>query len=175
MRISILPIVALAGTALASGATITAAINEIANATLALNKTIADWPRTLIGTLPIIAKSTALLAEIHKGTKVARASLPLSFDETIQVAQATVKLSGDVNSTLETVIRAKPDFDHLLLSPVILLNLELERDATEDFSTAVIDKVPVELKANAEALVKPIDDAFAKTIRTYSTLRRLRV
>ncbi|KAF4978631.1 hypothetical protein FZEAL_5034 [Fusarium zealandicum] len=172
MRLSILPFVALAGTALASGDTISAAINNIANATIALNKTITDWPRTLIGTLPIITKSTTLLAEIHKGTKVARKSAPLSVDEALQVAQATIQLGSDVNTTLETVIRAKSDFDRLLLSPVILLNLELQRDATEDFSQAIIDKVPEALQGNAEALVKGIDASFEKAINKYSVLRR---
>ncbi|KAF4451324.1 antigenic cell wall [Fusarium albosuccineum] len=172
MRLSLLPIVALAGSVLASGDTITAAIDDIANATLALNKTIATWPRTLIGTLPIITKSTELLAEIHKGTKVARASEPLSFDETLQVAQATINLAADVNTTLETVIRAKPDFDRLLLSPVILLNLKLQQDASEDFSSAVIEKVPEELQGNAETLTKGIDDSFVKAIKKYSSLRR---
>ncbi|RMJ14830.1 hypothetical protein CDV36_005495 [Fusarium kuroshium] len=171
MRLSILPVLALAGSALASGATIVAAINEIGNATLSLNKTIADWPKTLIGTLPIITKSTILLAEIHNGTKTARASRPLSLDETIAVAQATTKLGGQVNMTLETVIRAKPDFDRLLLRPVILLNLELQRDLTEDFSDAVIDKVPDELQANAKELVKGIGESFEKAIKTYSSLR----
>lgn len=73
--------------------------------------------------------------------------------------------------TLETVIRAKPDFDRLLLRPVILLNLELQRDLTEDFSDAVIAKVPDELQANAKELVKGIGESFEKAIKTYSSLR----
>ncbi|KAF5018391.1 hypothetical protein F66182_9620 [Fusarium sp. NRRL 66182] len=171
MRLSLLPLVALAGSALASGDTISAAIDNISNATLALNNTIAHWPKTLIGTLPIITRSTQLLAEIHKGTKVARSSAPLSFQETIQVAQATTELGKDVNITLETVIAAKSSFDRLLLSPVILLNLEMQRDSSADFSEAVISKVPAELQENAKALVKGIDDSFAKAIAKYSKLR----
>ncbi|KAJ3523013.1 hypothetical protein NM208_g12616 [Fusarium decemcellulare] len=152
MRLSLLPIVALAGSVLASGDTITAAIDDIANATLALNKTIATWPP-------------------YPHWLPAPRSL-WSFDETLQVAQATINLAADVNTTLETVIRAKPDFDRLLLSPVILLNLKLQQDASEDFSSAVIEKVPEELQGNAETLTKGIDDSFVKAIKKYSSLRR---
>ncbi|KAF4959119.1 hypothetical protein FSARC_10832 [Fusarium sarcochroum] len=174
MRLSLLPLVALAGSALASGDTISAAIDNISNATLALNKTIATWPKTLIGTLPITTKSTLLLAEIHRGTVVARDSEPLSLDETLQVAKATSQLGADVNITLETVIAAKPSFDKLLLSPVILLNLELQRNLSIDFSEAVVSKVPADLQDKAKALVQGIDDSFAQAIQKFTKPKGLR-
>lgn len=172
MRLSLLPIVALAGTALASGATISKAIYTIANSTLELNKTIAHWPRNIIGTVPIFEKSTILSIKIHNGTRVARASKPLSEEEALQVAKATQKLSLSVNTTLETIIHAKYDFDHLTLSRVILLNLELQRDLSKDLAEAVIDKVPKELKDTARQLIKTIDDSFKKAIRVYHRSRR---
>jgi hypothetical protein len=49
--------------------------------------------------------------------------------------------------------------------------LELQRDLTEDFSDAVIAKVPDELQANAKELVKGIGESFEKAIKTYSSLR----
>jgi hypothetical protein len=171
MRLSLLPLVALAGCAFASGDTISTAIDNIFNATLALNKTIATWPQTLLGTIPITTKSTLLLTAIHNGTLVARESEPLSLEETLQVAKATSELSNDVSLTLETVIAAKPKFDKLMVSPVILLNLELQRALSADFSEAVIAKVPENLQGNAKALVQGIDDSFAKAIKKYSKLR----
>jgi hypothetical protein len=171
MRLSLLPLVALAGCAFAYGDTISTAIDNISNATLALNKTIATWPQTLLGTIPITTKSTLLLTAIHNGTLVARESEPLSLEETLQVAKATSELSNDVSLTLETVIAAKPKFDKLMVSPVILLNLELQRALSADFSEAVIAKVPENLQGNAKALVQGIDDSFAKAIKKYSKLR----
>ncbi|RGP77247.1 antigenic cell wall galactomanno [Fusarium longipes] len=171
MRLSLLPLVALAGCAIASGDAISTAIDNISNATLALNKTIANWPQTLLGTIPITTKSTLLLTAIHNGTLVARESESLSLEETLQVAKATSELSNDVSLTIETVIAAKPKFDKLMVSPVILLNLELQRALSVDFSEAVIAKVPENLQGNAKALVQGIDDSFAKAIKKYSKLR----
>ncbi|KAL4731394.1 hypothetical protein ACLX1H_000360 [Fusarium chlamydosporum] len=171
MRLSLLPLVALAGCAFASGDSISTAIDNISNATLALNKTIATWPQTLLGTIPITTKSTLLLTAIHDGTLDARESEPLSLEETLQVAKATSELSKDVSLTLDTVIAAKPKFDKLQVTPVILLNLKLQRALSADFSEAVISKVPDNLKANAKTLVQGIDDSFAKAIKKYSNLR----
>jgi hypothetical protein len=53
----------------------------------------------------------------------------------------------------------------------ILLNLQLQRALSADFSEAVIAKVPVDLQGKAKALVQGIDDSFAKAIKKYSSLR----
>ncbi|KAM5519933.1 hypothetical protein FOXYSP1_18357 [Fusarium oxysporum f. sp. phaseoli] len=171
MRLSLLPLIALAGSAFASGDSISTAIDNISNATLALNKTVATWPQTLLGALPITTKSTLLLTEIHKGFVIARESEPLSLEETLQVAKATSELSADVELTINTIIAAKPNFDRLQVSPVILLNLNLQRALSQDFSEAVISKVPKDLQGNAKVLVQGIDDSFARAISKYSKLR----
>lgn len=171
MRLSLLPLIALAGSAIASGDTISSAIDSISNATLALNKAVTSWPQTLVGALPITTKSTLLLTEIHKGTLIARKSEDLSVEETLQVAKATSELSHDVELTIDTIINTKPNFDRLGVSPVILLNLELQRALSADFSEAVISKVPKNLQGNAKALVLGIDESFARAIKKYKSLR----
>jgi hypothetical protein len=158
---------ALPGLVVADGAGIVASIDTISTDTLALNETVSSWKGGLLGTIPIIAKSTSLLENIKKGTKVASASANLTLIEAIQVAQATQALAADVNSTLETIISAENKFDHLLLGPVILLNLKLEKDATQDFSSAVITKVPASLQPVATRLVEGIITGFDKAIETY--------
>ena len=171
MRLSLLPLVALVGSAFATGDAISTAIDNISNATIALGHSITHWPQTLVGTIPITTKSTLLLAAIHQGTLAARHSEPLSVEETLQVAKATSELSQDVSETIDIVIGAKPKFDKIQVSPVILLNLQLQRALSADFSEAVIAKVPVDLQDKAKALVQGIDDSFAKAIKKYSSLR----
>jgi hypothetical protein len=162
----------LASTALASGASIIAAMDSISNSTKALNKTIASWDGRVLGVCPIVVKSTQLLLDIKNGTEVAHASANLTFSEAVQVASATTSLATVVNSTLTTIIKAKSKFDKLLLSPVILVTLELQKGATDDFSAAVIEKVPASLQATAKGLVKPISDAFSKAIDKYSLIKK---
>ena len=167
MRLSVLSLAALASGALASGDSIEAAINTIDESTLGLNEHVANWDGKLFGTLPVIKDSAELLSDINKGKKVASESEALDFGETIQVAGATMKLATDVNTTLETVIQAKPKFDKLLLSPIILANLKLEQHATDKFSAAVVEKVPQELQETAKQLVAGIAESFDKAIDVY--------
>jgi hypothetical protein len=55
----------------------------------------------------------------------------------------------------------------LIVSPVILLNLKLEKAATDKFAAAVISKVPTALQATAQGLITPIDNAFDSAIAVY--------
>ncbi|KAF7545681.1 hypothetical protein G7Z17_g8985 [Cylindrodendrum hubeiense] len=164
----IFALVSLASTALASGDTITAAMGTISSTTTELETTVSGWNGKPLGTLPIIIKSTKLLIDIKSGTTTAEDSAVLSLGEALQVAQATNSLAAVVEPALDTIVAAKPKFDALLLGPIILLNLELQKKATEDFSSAVVEKVPEALQAVAEALVQPILDAFDAAIDAYA-------
>jgi len=148
-------------------ASIIAAIEKIGKATLALNETVGSWDGGLLGALPIVAKSAVLLADIKSGDKVATKSKELTTAEALNLAVATQTLANDVNSTLDTIIAARPKFNDLLLSPITLLNLDLEQSATKEFSDAVVAKVPTALQSTAEALIKPIEAGFATAIDDY--------
>lgn len=74
-----------------------------------------------------------------------------------------------MQTVLVTLVNAKPKFDKLVIvSPVVLINLKLQKAATDKFSAAVISKVPVDLKETAEGLVAPIDIAFEAALEEYS-------
>lgn len=171
MRFSILPIALLATTVVADGASILAAMAKISSDTSKLNATISNFHGGLIGlgeSIPILIQSTTLLHDINQGTKTATASAELTFDETIQVAGATADLVKGVQSSLQTIVDTKPEFDQLLvISPVILINLEQQKAATDKFSKAVIAKLPEQFRAIAESITAPIDVAFDDAIATY--------
>lgn len=115
----------LASNVIADGASIVAALDKISDATAQLNNSVISWDGSLLGTLPIIADSTALLADINSATKTAEQSANLTDLEALGVGLATLSLASDVNTTLATIEAAKPKFQRLLLAPLILLNLEL--------------------------------------------------
>ncbi|KAH7134097.1 antigenic cell wall galactomannoprotein-like protein [Dactylonectria macrodidyma] len=164
----VLALVSLASTALASGASIVAAISTISATTTDLDDAVTSWSGGVLGTIPIVIKSTALLIDINNGTKTAEASAALSIAEALQVAQATIKLSDVVVDALDNIVAAKPKFDKLLLSPVIWVNLQLQQKATKEFSAAVVEKVPAALQAVAETLVAGINTAFEEAIEAYA-------
>jgi hypothetical protein len=136
----VLPLALLATQVLADGAAIIAAISTVSNATLALNKTVTNFPSNPFDDLfdipGLLVVSVTLLADINDGTKVADASTNLTLAETISLASATISLASVVESTLKTIVAAKPKFDALLIvSPVLLVNLLLEQKATDAFGT----------------------------------------
>ncbi|CZR67934.1 uncharacterized protein PAC_17833 [Phialocephala subalpina] len=175
MRLSLLPlgVSLLAAQVLADGASILAAMSTISNATVALNDTLNSFPSSAllaIGDIgPLLVDSVTLLDDINSGVKVAQDSANLTLAETIQVAQATISLRSVVSSTLANLITVKPRFDQLVVvSPVILVNLKLEKDATDRFGKAVVSKVPAAFQGTAVTLLAPIDAAFNSTIAIYS-------
>ncbi|KAK1964451.1 hypothetical protein LZ32DRAFT_541286 [Colletotrichum eremochloae] len=143
-------------------------MDEIAAQNTELGDTVASWDGGLFGTLPIIVHSTKLLIKTNEAATIAQDSAPLNAIEAITVAQSTQKLAGGVETTLGNVVAAKPKFDKLLLSPIILLNLRQEKSATDKFSAAVVEKVPESLRGAAETLVGRIETAFHDAIATYS-------
>lgn len=165
---NVVSVVALAATALADGASITAAMTAIKADTTHLGDTVSAWGGDIFGVLTIAGESLGLLEALKKGSRTASKSAALTQDEALGIASATTELGAQVNRTLEAIIAAKPKFDHLIVvSPVILFNLEAQRKATADFSGKIVAKVPAELKPIAEQLIQPIDDGFAKAIAKY--------
>ncbi|UNI17134.1 hypothetical protein JDV02_003510 [Purpureocillium takamizusanense] len=143
-------------------------MNTIKADTVDLGNHAAAFRGDILGVLPIAIGSLHLLDDIKKGTKTASSSQPLTTPEALELAGATGDLAKEVNKTLTAIIAAKPKFDKLLVvSPIILLNLEQQQKATKDFSAKVVEKVPKELQAIAQGLIKPIDDGFTQAIGKY--------
>ena len=166
---SILPLATLFSFAWADGASITAAINNIESTTLELQDTVSGFNGNPLTVVKILAESTALLGDINKATFTAATSANLTDTEALALATTVQTLSGDVSSTLNTIVAKKPVFERELLAPSILLNLKLEKAATDQFSAALVSKVPPELQAIAQALAAPIDQAFDSAIDAYDT------
>ena len=163
----LLPVTALAAVVIADGAAITAAMGVVSSDTATLAKTVGDWNGNPLTILEILVQSTKLLVDINKATDTAKSSANLTFSEGISVAQATIALSTQVQSTLTTIVGKKDQFDDYFLSGAILLNLKAEKKATDNFAAAVISKVPAPLQGAAATLIKPIDDAFNSAITAY--------
>jgi len=168
MLLKILPVALLASTVLASGATIIAAIDKISNDTLELQSTVGSWDGDILGVLPIVEVSTKLLEDINAGTKVAKSSANLTLTEVLSIVGPTQTLVSDVQSALLTVIGAKGKFAKLSIAPVIKIDLELEKAATDKFSAAVVSKVPTAFQALAASLTAPVDVAFGYAIGNFT-------
>ncbi|KAH9809532.1 Antigenic cell wall [Teratosphaeria destructans] len=168
---TLLAIGSFAVSALADGAAIVHCLNTITGATANLNNTVLEFYYAEIGLLellPVVSAQETLLNDVKDGTKTAQASADLSNLESIAVYGATQALVAAVNQTLTTLELAKPKFDGLLLvSPIILQDLQTDKKASDQLSAAIISKVPTELQAFAQQAVAPLDAKFLEAITVY--------
>lgn len=171
MRFStiLLPVVALSTSVVADGASIKASMATISDSVTSLNGSVTDFVSSgnPLKLLPIIIKSTGLLSDINSATDSATASANLTLTETLDVASATLNLAKVVESVLDNIVAGEKRFSLALVSPIIYLNLQLEKDATDKFAAAVVSKVPESLQGTAAALIAPIDDAFVAALAAY--------
>lgn len=157
-----------ASSVLADGAAIAAAITTIQDATVQLGTTVATWDGGILSAIPITVDSATLLEDINTATRTARASAALSDVEAVTVGLGIISLVTNVNSTLTTLIAAKPKFDQTLLTGVVLLNLELEKAASGRFSDAVIAKLPATFVSTGQTLAAEITASFNVAIDAYN-------
>jgi len=150
------PLALLAGSAVATTESIVQGVTVVDLSTLKLKNYIDTWTGNLLGALPIVAESTSLLANINRGEKAAKASEEVDIYGALAIAEITTKLQGSVNGTMRSLIDAKPKFKKLGQGPIILLNLKLQKSATEDMSAAIVEKVPDYLRELAAGLTEPI-------------------
>ncbi|KAG0646314.1 hypothetical protein D0Z07_8154 [Hyphodiscus hymeniophilus] len=170
MLLKLFPFAILASTVLADGAAIIAAMYQISNDTVELQNQVGGWDGDILGVLPIVGISTKLLSAIDSGTHTAQTSANLTLAEVLSIVGPTTSLVSGVQSALSTVTDAREKFAKLLLAPVIKIDLELEKTATDRFSAAVVKKVPSAFQALAESLTAPVDVAFGFAIGNYTGL-----
>lgn len=169
LKAVLLPTAALVSLAAADGAAIVAAMTKVASQSVSLNDTIGSWDGNVFTLLPILVDSTKLLEDIHSATSTAKASANLTDIEGFAVAKETIALSSIVQSTLATIVAKKDQFADLFLQVALLLELKAEKSATDDFASAVTEKLPAALQGVAPSLIKPIDDAFNSAIASYDS------
>ncbi|OAA66949.1 Cell wall galactomannoprotein [Niveomyces insectorum RCEF 264] len=171
MRVSTLlrvVVLALPGCAVASGATIVQALNNVNTKTQSLEQTVQSWSGDLLGSLSIVAESASVLQAICAGRDAAQASAELTVDEALSIATAVETLATTVNATMTAIIDAHAKFADILEAPVVLLDLKAQKSASDAMSSAIVAKVPASLQAIAQSLVAPIDESFALAIDAFS-------
>ncbi|KAM3453232.1 hypothetical protein NHJ6243_009181 [Beauveria neobassiana] len=166
MQIKLLALAALATTAVAD---IKGAFETIATATMQLNKSVTLYSGGLLGLVPITTNALCLLNDINQGTRTARASAALDYEAALDIAGATGTLADDVNTVIDNLVRTKPKFNNwVIMTPIIKVVIEQQRDATKDLCAAVLQKIPKELADVAAILIKQIDDKFVEGIKAFS-------
>ncbi|CAK7233985.1 hypothetical protein SBRCBS47491_008795 [Sporothrix bragantina] len=152
----------------ADGAAIVDALNNVDAETQELESRVQNWNGGLLSSIPIVTQSAHVLSAINDGTDTAEDSDPLTTEEALSIATAVNTLAATVNGTMTAIIAAHDDFEHLLLAPIVLLDLKAQKSSSDKMSAAILAKVPTALQAIAQNLVAPIDASFEQAIDVYS-------
>ena len=163
-----LGVLALAATPVfADGAAIVESLGTLSASSAELNNTVAGWSGGLFDALPIVTQSVGLLKDTKDAAGVAEESEPMTLEEAVALASAMQGLTTDIKNTLTTIEETKPKFDKLLMSPIILADLKLQKKETDKLSVAVVEKVPEELQEIAQGMVDQVAELFDKAIDAY--------
>lgn len=158
----------LAATVVADLASVNNALLAIDKNLLGLKQTINSWDGQLFSAIPILFAASSVQNSIKAGAKAANDSQPLSFEDTLVIAQSTVTLADDTTTTIDDLIGIKPKLDKLVIgSPITLSNIKSIRTAVGDLATALIAKIPADTQPIAKELVKGIDDDLARGVKAF--------
>ena len=146
-------------------------LKTLAQDVIALNSTLASYSGDEEGLASILDKSNILLDDIKSGAETAKASPPLSFAETLSLADLTATLAAYSTDNIDTLIAVKPKLaekpETIPITRSVLVDMQA---AIQDFSNAVLQRVPLELEPVARKLVERIDADLERGIDAYSCL-----
>ena len=151
-------------------------LSKVANATIALNQTVASYPGGVAGTLDaltILGDSLSLVADINSVTALAKQSVNFTSTESEEVAVAFIDLLPSVESSLTTIDEKKADFETGLLgigslTPLVLGLVKQIKSSADDLGAAITAKLTAEWAAEAPTILAEVNAAFDTTIEDYS-------
>ena len=160
--------IALATRVVADGAAIVESLNTLSASSVELDQTVSEWSGELFDALPIVTQSLGLLKDTKDATAVANESEPLTMEEAVTLATAMQSLITDIEGVLTSIEEAKPKFDELKLGMIILLNLKMQKKETDNFSAALVEKIPESLQEVAQTMADQVAALFDKAIKAYN-------
>lgn len=159
---------ALAATVLADAAALNEAIKTIDKNVNNLNTVLANFPGDIFSTIPILFATTTLDSSIKKAATIAKDVEPLTFDETLALADVTGNVARSAKTCIDTLISVKPKFDKLVIvSPITLGLVKGLRTSTKSLTDIVLTKVPEDLKDVATQLIAEIDAQYVRAIEAF--------
>lgn len=174
MRINILVFTALVGTTTvsASGDIILRAIKDISGASVALNTTLNQLSGNLLGDVLKLGQLTIHTAALYDKTRtaarLASKSANLTGSESFDLALPILDLVTTVNTTVESMIRAKAKLQADQVGGVVGLTLQMQKEQSARFSSAMIRITPESEREMALDVAVQIAESFNKGIAAFN-------
>lgn len=120
-------------------------------------------------TLPIDSATSQVISAIQNSTKAVQAR-PGALDNAgaEAIGPNTQILAYTVNASVATLIQRKPEFAMVKALPFVVLSLQQQANASNNFSAAVLAKIPADLRSFAEAINSQLSDSIQLGIDCFS-------
>ncbi|KAK9474974.1 cell wall galactomannoprotein, partial [Dipodascopsis tothii] len=151
------------------------AIKEVSAATSTLNSMVEEYCASIL-TIPDLLKIQKQSEYLEEATEAAAHQVkeckPFSQQESLSVAETTLALVPLINSTLNTIVSKKYQFDHAILkigsaSGLVKKDLINLKEATDHFASSLSKKIDSSLLGYLNIAVGEIDGWFKSAIEHY--------
>lgn len=174
MQLKLLPIVVLATAAFADEYTL-AALKQIKQATVDFNNTLAEWNGGYLTAVSILKQSRDLINTLNAASSPPTGIKTIALrssdieQEALDVAQ---RLARDVGETVNTAISAKPKFEAIpaIGKPIAWRVFKRLHTAALGLGGVFSLTASDERQEEAQAIVKQIDNDFARGLAAFSSM-----
>ncbi|EAW09072.1 cell wall mannoprotein 1 family protein [Aspergillus clavatus NRRL 1] len=152
------------------------AVNAIATHMVTLNTTVTAYNGGALGTLTALqieCESIKLSNALKAAIATTHVAANFTNAESLTVVGAFIALQPQIFSTLDNIVRKKPQFDTGLLAIgslafLVKANLVQQKDLSAGLGGEVAGKLAPLYAALAPRINQAIEDAFVKAIAAYS-------
>ncbi|KAK6519099.1 hypothetical protein TWF281_003787 [Arthrobotrys megalospora] len=131
------------------------------------NKILAKGTGIKLGdAIKLGQKSNSVVSTIRKGIKEYDGTDPTA-EETRQTLDKMNVIVTLTETQLELLMQNKPNFDKLHVGGLVRRNIEKSQEASLELSKVMLEKAPVDVKPEADALEQRRKVAFEKAISFY--------
>lgn len=143
-------------------------LKEVQKQTVEMALIVEKWNGDIIDAIAILTASDSLLEAIDDGTDTTK-NLPkdMTTRQAIKIRRATKELLKHIKSSLGTITRSKPLFDHAGLTSMMISKIEETKEGAEKLIAAIVDKLSVG-KGIGRRLGRKISAAFDDAIKEFS-------
>ncbi|RDW83569.1 cell wall mannoprotein 1 family protein [Aspergillus mulundensis] len=157
------------------GAAVISAVNTITESMITLNDTVTSYKGGILGTvtaLKIEFQAIALSNDLRDAVSTTKASANFTEEESLNVSAAFLDLQPNIDSTLDNIVRKKPQFDTGLLGIgslgfLVKANLVTEKDLAAKLGDEVVKRLTATYAGIAPIINAQIQAKFEEAIAAF--------
>lgn len=135
-----------------------------------LASAVEHWSGHIVETFNITAASKSIVKSINEGIETAEKQKKMTVGQAIKVKKVTKDLVGQIESTVDTLIRNKLLFSHAGINDIMINKIEKQKEQAAKLIDTIVGKLPKVGKKTGRKLGRQINAAFDVAIAAFHKL-----